>query len=102
MPFVFDLEDTSGRPRKRPRLPVDITMARRRWEEAEEVQASSKHTTRADTGPLIHENGSFIQKAETRTSDREELIQCIKRGERPTWVPKPGLESICTQTEFEQ
>ncbi|KEF57758.1 uncharacterized protein A1O9_05678 [Exophiala aquamarina CBS 119918] len=37
-----------------------------------------------------------------RTSDREELIQCIKRGQRPTWVPKPGLEALCAETNAEQ
>ncbi|KAJ9607120.1 hypothetical protein H2200_008192 [Cladophialophora chaetospira] len=37
-----------------------------------------------------------------RTSDREELIQCIKRGQRTTWVPKPGLEALCAEVEAEQ
>ncbi|RMD44174.1 hypothetical protein DV735_g995, partial [Chaetothyriales sp. CBS 134920] len=35
---------------------------------------------------------------EIRTSDREELIQCIKRGQRPTWVPKPNLKALCAET----
>ena len=34
-----------------------------------------------------------------RTSDREELIQCIKRGQRTAWVPKPGLEALCAEVE---
>ncbi|KIY00375.1 uncharacterized protein Z520_04060 [Fonsecaea multimorphosa CBS 102226] len=37
-----------------------------------------------------------------RTSDREELIQCIKRGQRTTWVPKPGLEAICAEVNNDQ
>lgn len=36
------------------------------------------------------------------TSDREELIQCIKKGQRPTWVPKPGLEALCAEVNAEQ
>ena len=36
-------------------------------------------------------------RQEIRTSDREELMQCIKRGERPTWVPKPNLEALCAE-----
>jgi hypothetical protein len=38
------------------------------------------------------------QQEGIRTSDREELIQCIKRGQRPTWVPKPNLEALCAET----
>jgi Domain of unknown function (DUF4210)/Chromosome segregation during meiosis len=38
---------------------------------------------------------------EIRTSDREELIQCIKRGQRPTWVPKPNLEALCAEANAE-
>ncbi|KAK5053070.1 hypothetical protein LTR84_002044 [Exophiala bonariae] len=41
------------------------------------------------------------QNLDIRTSDREELIQCIKRGQRPTWVPKPGLEALCAETNAE-
>lgn len=37
-----------------------------------------------------------------RTSDREELIQCIKRGERPTWVPRQGFEALCVEANAEQ
>lgn len=28
-------------------------------------------------------------------------MQCIKRGQRPTWVPKPGLEALCAETNSE-
>lgn len=34
-----------------------------------------------------------------KTSNREELIQCIKRGQRPTWVPKPGLQALYAEEE---
>ncbi|EXJ63887.1 hypothetical protein A1O7_00222 [Cladophialophora yegresii CBS 114405] len=37
------------------------------------------------------------EQVTVRTSDREELIQCIKRGQRTTWVPKPGLEALCAE-----
>ncbi|KIW78855.1 hypothetical protein Z517_08694 [Fonsecaea pedrosoi CBS 271.37] len=37
-----------------------------------------------------------------RTSDREELIQCIKRGQRTTWVPKSGLEATCARVNADQ
>ncbi|KAK5030549.1 hypothetical protein LTS07_005333 [Exophiala sideris] len=42
------------------------------------------------------------EEGSLRTSDREELIQCIKRGERPTWVPRPGLEALCAEVNAEQ
>ena len=32
-----------------------------------------------------------------QTSDRAELIESIKRGESPTWVPKPGLEALLAE-----
>ncbi|EXJ94957.1 hypothetical protein A1O1_00075 [Capronia coronata CBS 617.96] len=41
------------------------------------------------------------KEAHIKTSDREELIQCIKRGQRPTWVPKPGLQALCADSRTE-
>ncbi|RMZ85019.1 hypothetical protein DV738_g273, partial [Chaetothyriales sp. CBS 135597] len=49
----------------------------------------------------VHELAHRLQEfssQEIRTSDREELIQCIKRGQRPTWVPKPNLKALCAET----
>ena len=34
-----------------------------------------------------------------RTSSREELMECIKRGQRPTWVPNASLQALCEQEE---
>ncbi|KPI43355.1 uncharacterized protein AB675_6693 [Cyphellophora attinorum] len=38
---------------------------------------------------------------EIRTSSRDELIQCIKRGQRPTWVPTPNFEALCAEADIE-
>ncbi|KAJ9654041.1 hypothetical protein H2198_006840 [Neophaeococcomyces mojaviensis] len=34
-----------------------------------------------------------------RTSSREELMECIKRGQKPEWVPTPGFQALCEQEE---
>ena len=34
-----------------------------------------------------------------RTSSREELIECIKRGQRPTWIPQPGFQALRDEEE---
>lgn len=34
------------------------------------------------------------EETEIRTSDRQELISCIKRGQQATWVPNPNLEAL--------
>ena len=44
--------------------------------------------------PREEHDGGSKEQGMIRTSDREELIQCIKRGQKTTWVPKPGLEAL--------
>lgn len=34
-----------------------------------------------------------------RTSSREELMERIKRGQNPTWVPTPGFRALCDEEE---
>lgn len=94
MPFVFDPDLIWERPTKRRKITPSLAMARYRQEgEASPEPQDDQHadeefrTARrtSDEGPVI------------RTSDREELIQCIKRGQRPTWVPKPNLEALCAE-----
>ncbi|OAP58221.1 hypothetical protein AYL99_07311 [Fonsecaea erecta] len=62
-----------------------------------------------EQAPSSEEYGAFKREEHggkneipIRTSDREELIQCIKRGQRTTWVPKPGLEAICAEVTADQ
>lgn len=96
MPFVFDSNLAWTRPIKRRRLTTFRTMARYRQDgqtSPDLEPASNSHEQRYRE---VQETIS-VEKAEIRTSDREELIQCIKRGQRPTWVPKPNLEALCAE-----
>jgi hypothetical protein len=100
MPFVWDPEEWWQRPTKRRKIhsfEVDDMARRDGWEPSppprreEEVSYPS-----TDPDPKPH---SPPPRTEVWTSDREELIQCIKRGERPTWVPKPNLEALCAEAD---
>jgi hypothetical protein len=47
----------------------------------------------SDTSPVDSEMGNY-SPSKVQTSDRGELIQCIKRGETPTWVPNHSVRLI--------
>lgn len=96
MPFVFDPENIWTRPIKRRKITGSLAMARyRRLSESPEPDAPSDHSA----PEKLHRRKDSFEDAEIRTSDREELIQCIKRGQRPTWVPKPNLEALCVEAD---
>ena len=106
MPWVFGLEPLPIHPTKRRKLShFSQTMAR-----SEEQGGKDIHGTRMPRGEQLGECSvpedpePFVinENSEIRTSDREELIQCIKRGQRPTWVPKPGLEALCAQVNVDR
>ncbi|RMZ86967.1 hypothetical protein DV736_g5807, partial [Chaetothyriales sp. CBS 134916] len=109
MPFALDSHYSwsQSRPSKRQRLAASPIMARA--EDADLAFASGPD----DDAVYSQNNGQTealqdliyrlrkISSEEIRTSDREELIQCIKRGQRPTWVPKPNLKALCAETNAE-
>src|SRR5271156_4619775 len=99
MPFCYDYYEQSERGYKRRRLSSEVAMARRMYEESEEGRdlPDDKHLLPA--AEMETQQGDPNTRAEVETSDRDELIQRIKRGERPTWVPKPGLEALITENE---
>jgi Domain of unknown function (DUF4210)/Chromosome segregation during meiosis len=74
-------------------------MARRMYEESEEGRDLPDDKQLLPAAEVETEQGDPNTRAEVETSDRDELIQRIKRGERPTWVPKPGLEALITENE---
>lgn len=98
MPFVWDHEEWWQRPAKRRKTNSPIYMARRdQWEsnpprrkQEQDPQPPTEPEARTDRPP---------SRQEVCTSDREELIQCIKRGQRPTWIPKPNLEALCAEAD---
>lgn len=100
MPYVYDLEEDWRRPTKRRKISPSYAMARTHPREATpsgEEEASES----MPPGEAGAEKARSSSRQEIRTSDREELIQCIKRGERPTWVPKPNLEALCAKAHAE-
>ena len=100
MPLVLEYDLESDRPRKRQRLSPNMA---RTWEaEHGSPPSEAGNDGRADEKSQADANSrNWKQREEIKTSDREELIQCIKRGERPTWVPKPNLEALCAETDAE-
>ena len=98
MTYVYDLGGDWRRPTKRRRLSQVYAMARTHPREASPPEEEE------DFEPLLPtevdgEESRPHSRQEIRTSDREELMQCIKRGERPTWVPKPNLEALCAEAQ---
>lgn len=90
MPFAVGFDSLPVHPTKRRKLshPPEMTRDQRQLPPAGYVSKEGQHS-KPD------------HDLDIRTSDREELIQCIKRGQRPTWVPKPGLEALCAETNAE-
>ncbi|KIW16191.1 hypothetical protein PV08_06242 [Exophiala spinifera] len=104
MPFVFETEDVCERRTKRRKITPYLNMARDSAQAYYDIEVSPKSQANG-----AQDNSRFVkQRIEERapvpvtTSDREELIQCIKKGQRPTWVPKPGLEALCAEVNAEQ
>ncbi|RMZ78552.1 hypothetical protein DV737_g3828, partial [Chaetothyriales sp. CBS 132003] len=109
MPFALDSHSSWSpcRPLKRRRLAASAAMARAEDDDpalasgAGDDDAYRLNNSHTDA---LHDLAYRLRKMsseEIRTSDREELIQCIKRGQRPTWVPKPNLKALCAETNAE-
>jgi hypothetical protein len=95
MPWVLDGHISRRRPEKRRKITETLAMARYGGEATE---PGTGHEPSLDEGRPYSRRPSW-DEPEIRTSDREELIQCIKRGQRPTWVPKPNLEALCAEAD---
>ncbi|KAK5558436.1 hypothetical protein LTR46_003685 [Exophiala xenobiotica] len=104
MPFVLDVEDPDERPVKRRKLTSLSDMTRYSGqayyscEEAFDGQGSESEETHGSE----ERYPPNLEQRTVMTSDRDELIQCIKRGQRPTWVPGPGLEALCAEVNAER
>ena len=92
MPFFYDTADEK-RPSKRRKLVVADTMARRPWEEHSRREAVDVEQDTDDRDVELQEQEQEAQKPCLETSDRQELMESIKRGERPRWVPPRGQAS---------
>ncbi|KIV98065.1 hypothetical protein PV10_01755 [Exophiala mesophila] len=101
MPFVFGPEPLPSHPSKRRKLShPHLAMARyeeRHNSDPQDAETGKDRSVNTDDWCDNPSPGDTKDEPEIRTSDREELIQCIKRGQRPTWVPKPTLEALCTE-----
>lgn len=99
MPFVpHDIERREP-PNKRRKLFTHSTMARREEDGSTETfwHVDSHAPHRADEG--AEQADSVRKEPRIRTSSREELIECIKKGQKPTWIPTPGFQALCDQEE---
>ena len=96
MPFALEFEDSWRRPLKRRKISSFSRMARTNSREGSPPDVDVKRDAYLPTESDPPKSNSD-SRPEVRTSDREELILCIKRGERPTWVPKPNLEALCAE-----
>ncbi|KIW49309.1 hypothetical protein PV05_11002 [Exophiala xenobiotica] len=104
MPFVLDVEALDERSAKRRKLTSLSDMTRysgQAYYHCEEVPHGQGSESEETHGSEERYAPSLEQRTVT-TSDRDELIQCIKRGQRPTWVPRPGLEALCAEVNAEQ
>lgn len=96
MPFFIDSEGLDVPSVKRRKLSPISNMAR--YSVQTPSEAGNSPCERDVNLEILHRGPKAQcpdpQATQIKTSDREELIQCIKRGQRPTWVPKPGLEAL--------
>ena len=81
-------------------------MARRMWQEEEEADnvEAQQGIDVQESEPIPQEcTGDYTQVI--RTSSREELIESIKRGESPEWIPNQALQALLAkenQASFSQ
>ena len=98
MPYLSEAPDHWWRPSKRRKTNTSPNMARnadRATVDSQGTQTSDSHRDDRDRSP----SSDLGEKQEIRTSDREEFIQCVKRGQRTTWVPKPNFQALCAEAD---
>jgi Domain of unknown function (DUF4210)/Chromosome segregation during meiosis len=89
MPCVYDREVSQESGNKRRKTTV---MARRQWEEEE----GDTHDQSHDDVPEQPREAAEME-APIQTSNREELMECIKSGRNTIWVPSPTLERLTAE-----
>ena len=90
MPFVYDREVLQDFGNKRRKVRGCTSMARRQWEED---STDPEHREDLQDQPLeAAEKDTPVQ-----TSNREELIECIKSGKSTVWIPSPTLERLAAE-----
>ncbi|KAK6371265.1 uncharacterized protein PV06_03994 [Exophiala oligosperma] len=104
MPFVFEAAAVYERPTKKRKITPSVNMARDLAQACFDAEGSSitQQNGLQENFALKERGNEGTTTTPVVTSDREELIQCIKKGQRPTWVPKPGLEALCAEVNAEQ
>lgn len=100
MPFVPDEIERGEPPYKKRKILNHLAMAKRI---DRDVPRRDWHTDRdasdgADSRADQHDSTGRTDQC-VRTSSREELIECIKRGQKTTWIPTPGLQALRDQEE---
>lgn len=103
MPFVLGDDDLHEHPRKKRKIShykdKTTTMAKHKdddfadehWSRDQERKVGSEEKQKSKT--------TQYPSQVVRTSSREELIECIKRGQRPEWVPQSGFQALRDQEE---
>ena len=98
MPYLSEAPEHWWRPLKRRKLNTSYDMARNFDEgaaHAHGTQTLGAQQDERDESPSSDPG----EKQEIRTSNREEFIQCLKRGQRTTWVPKPNFQALCAEAD---
>lgn len=99
MPFVPDEDARGAPPTKRRKLTQSSTMARSQKDYLPENRWEFDHDMLPTTEKHIEGGTPGAAEPCIRTSSREELIECIKRGQKPTWVPTPSFQALCDEEE---
>lgn len=97
MPIFADPERRLSTATKEPEPTQLSTMDRKLSEESirtEFCDGPLPDTPPWDTSPRQDKDSLTENMLETRTSNRAELIERIKRGESPTWVPNQAVRTI--------
>lgn len=102
MPFVWDSGHREEPPVKRRKISARMARySRPQAADDNDEQFPFDHSEHGEEHSTTREDGED-GRATVRTSDREELIQCIKRGQRTKWVPRSGLEALCAEVDAER
>lgn len=99
MPFVPDDIERREPPPKRRKLLEYSDMARRQGDDLTENRWRTDPSALQRADEKMEDGSSGQSQKCIRTSSREELIECIKRGQKPTWVPPPGFQALCDEEE---
>lgn len=103
MPFVYSSDARQERPTKRRRLftyPLNATtMARTDDDDMIDEQWQFDPDLDGSADDVNHGRRVEYPSQVVRTSSREELMECIKRGQRPAWIPQPGFKALREEEE---